>query len=53
MEKIEAFVFDMDGILLDTETICEKTWIKAFKTKKPWNCLKNVSEQTKPTHSIF
>ena len=31
MEKIEAFVFDMDGILLDTETICEKTWIKAGK----------------------
>ena len=31
MEEIEAFVFDMDGILLDTETICEKTWIKAGK----------------------
>ena len=31
MEKIEAFVFDMYGILLDTETICEKTWIKAGK----------------------
>lgn len=31
MKKIEAFVFDMDGILLDTESICEKTWIKAGK----------------------
>ena len=31
MKKIEAFVFDMDGIILDTESICEKTWIKAGK----------------------
>ena len=32
MEKIEAVVFDMDGILLDTESICDKTWEMAFKT---------------------
>ncbi|MGN0728228.1 HAD family hydrolase [Treponema sp.] len=28
---IKAFIFDMDGVLLDTETICERTWIIAGK----------------------
>jgi len=32
MEKIDAIVFDMDGILLDTETICDRTWAMAAKT---------------------
>ncbi len=38
MKKIEAFVFDMDGVLLDTETICWKTWEIAADEYK----LKNI-----------
>ena len=31
MNDIKAFVFDMDGILLDTETICDRTWDASAK----------------------
>ncbi len=31
LANIKAFIFDMDGVLLDTETICFKTWILAGK----------------------
>lgn len=30
-KNIKAFVFDMDGVLLDTESICDKTWEIAGK----------------------
>lgn len=29
--EIKAFIFDMDGVILDSETICDKTWEIAFK----------------------
>ncbi len=28
---MKAFIFDMDGVLLDTESICDDTWIEAGK----------------------
>ncbi len=28
---IRAFVFDMDGVLLDTESVCDRTWALAAK----------------------
>ena len=28
---IKAFVFDMDGVLLDTESVCDRTWVMAAK----------------------
>ncbi len=31
LKKIEAIVFDMDGVLLDTESICDRTWEIAGK----------------------
>ena len=30
-KQIKAVIFDMDGVLLDTETICFKTWEIAAK----------------------
>ena len=28
MVKCDAIIFDMDGILLDTETMCRRTWMQ-------------------------
>lgn len=28
---IKGFVFDMDGVLLDTESVCDRTWKLAAK----------------------
>lgn len=29
IKDVEAVIFDMDGVLLDTESMCDKTWIDA------------------------
>ncbi len=34
MKNIKAFIFDMDGVLLDTESICQKTWALAGQKLK-------------------
>lgn len=31
MENIKAVIFDMDGVLLDTETICDSAWVYTGK----------------------
>ena len=31
MNHIKAIVFDMDGVILDTETMVDKSWIIAAK----------------------
>lgn len=31
MKNLKAFIFDMDGVLLDTESICDQTWEVAAK----------------------
>ena len=40
MKNIKAVIFDMDGVLLDTETICQKTWAIAAEEMN----LSNINE---------
>ncbi|MBQ0052722.1 MAG: HAD family phosphatase [Treponema sp.] len=40
MEKIKAVLFDMDGVLLDTESVCKITWQRAAQEYG----IKNIEE---------
>lgn len=31
LKNVKAIIFDMDGVLLDSETVCDRTWKMAFK----------------------
>ena len=31
MQEIKAFIFDMDGVILDSETICDQAWLEVAK----------------------
>ena len=33
-KEIRAVIFDMDGVILDTETMCDKTWTITAKEMK-------------------
>lgn len=49
-DSIKAIIFDMDGVLLDTESVCDKTWKKAAKefgvknSKKAINLCRGTNE---------
>ena len=32
-DKIKLVIFDMDGLMVDTESICIKAWDKVFNNK--------------------
>lgn len=43
MNQIKAIVFDMDGVILDSETVCDRCWLiaaKEFGIKEPGSILK-------------
>lgn len=43
MKEIKAVVFDMDGVLLDTETICDRAWELVAKEQNLTNALEAIS----------
>lgn len=43
MSEIKAIIFDMDGVLLDTETICDRAWELVAKEQNIKNPLEAIS----------
>lgn len=50
MKKVEAVVFDMDGVLFDTESVAKRAWVQVAQEKNVPNIESMVEESTGLNH---